>query len=344
MHSLKISDFAEFIRHVAIRNREPVIGWGQPGVGKTKVLEQIAREDGMVLVDCRLGQYDSVDLRGFPAVDQITNTTVWHAPSTLPFKDNPHFDDDKPIMLVFDEINGGKPDVMGVAMQIINERRCGEHKLRDNVHMVALANRESDKGVTNRMPLTLTNRLTHVGVEVDKDDWCAWAQTIGNMPMVAVGFYQFRPALLNTFDPKKPDKVFATPRTSEKAWHYYADEQMPSAIKHAAMAGVVGDGVAAEMWAFIQVWQQIKTYMPRILKDPTTVELPGEPSMQYAVATAVSGSMNASNCGTYHLFLKRMPPEFCVLAWNLAVQRDKGLFATTEFVAFSKQFRAIFDN
>ena len=86
-----------------------------------------------------------------------------------------------------------------------------------------------------------------------------------------------------------------------------------------------------------------KDYMPRILKDPEIVELPDEPSMTYAITVAVSGSMDAKTTSTYHKFLCRLDPEFTVLAWQLAVKRDDKLFATKEFIDFSKRFKVVFD-
>jgi hypothetical protein len=187
------------------------------------------------LCDIRLSQYDSVDLRGIPVPH--AGMTVWHAPITLPFKGNAAFsEDDVPIFLFLDEINSAAPSVAAVAYQLINDRSVGEHRLMDNVRVVAAGNREQDRGVTNRMPTPLANRFTHVEVDVDVNAWCWWAQEEG-LPAEGIAFMQFRKNLLSTFDPAKPDKAFATPRSWEKALLYYADKSMPEHIKQAAMSG-----------------------------------------------------------------------------------------------------------
>jgi hypothetical protein len=204
---------------------------------------------------------------------------VWHPPATLPFVGNNSFPDDKLILLFFDEANAPRAPVSAVAYQIVNDRRCGEHELKPNVRMVMAGNREGDRGVTNKQPLPLSNRLIHCEVGRRRDAWCEWAQENG-VPPVAIAFFQFRKDLLNTFDPMKPEKTFCTPRTAEKAWRYYADEEMPLDVKQAAMAGAVGDGVAAEMWGFVNVWQEVAQLMPRILKEPTTVKIPEKIDMQ----------------------------------------------------------------
>lgn len=339
MHTISINDAITLIEEVAINLHEPVMLWGQPGVGKSEMLQQVAVKHSAELVDVRLSQYDSVDLRGFPGVHEATGLTVWHAPSTLPFIGNPHFLDGHPIILFLDEINAAAPAVSAVAYQLINDRRVGEHKLLDNVVVVAAGNREGDRGVTNRMPLPLANRLTHAEIGVDVDTWCEWAQRKG-LPSIGVAFMQFRKPLLSTFDPAKPDKAFATPRTWVKALNYYASA-MPGHTKQAAMAGAIGDGPAAEFWGFVDVWHKM-TPISKILADPEGIELPEEASMTYATTVSVSGALTAKTVKPLHKFLVRLSPEFAVLAWQLAVKRDDGLFSTKEFIDFSQRYKVIF--
>jgi hypothetical protein len=337
MHTLSIKDAKQLIEHVAVEQREPVMIWGQPGVGKSEMMAQIANDHNAPLVDIRLSQYDSVDLRGLP--DRQDGMTVWYPPSTLPFKTNPNFSDEGLIFLFLDEINSAQLSVAAVAYQLVNDKRLGEHELRDNVVIVAAGNREGDKGVTNRMPTPLANRFTHIEIGVDVDAWCEWAQGAG-LPAVAIAFYQFRKPLLSTFDPSKPDKAFSTPRTAAKAWRYFASD-MPQHVKQAAMAGAIGNGPSAEAWGFIDVWQKIIP-VSQIEKDPMGVEVPVDGAMRYAMSVSVSGSMTTKNVSALNMYLNRMPPEFNILAWQLATKRDETLFTTKEFIDFSKKYRAVF--
>lgn len=343
MHTLNIPQLKKNLGHIALRHADPCFIWGPPGVGKSEAIEQLAKEHDAVLVDVRLSQYDSVDLRGFPDVDRGTNQTVWHPPATLPFTSNSSFPNDRLIILFFDEANAASAAVSAVAYQIVNDRRCGEHRLKPNVRIIMAGNREGDRGVTNKQPLPLSNRLIHYEVDVNVDAWCEHAQEVG-VPPVAIAFFQFRKELLNTFDPSKPEKSFCTPRTAKKAWRYYADDEMPNDVKQAAMAGAVGDGVAMEMWGFVKVWQEVAQLMPRILKEPKTVKIPEKIDMQYAIAVSVSGSMTDKTVGAYYQFLCRMEPEFVVMAWQLAVKRDSTIYKTNEFIDFSKRYKVIFRN
>ena len=357
MHTITIPQVKQLIQHVAIGQREPLMLWGPPGCGKSEAVQQVALGDHACpawltklipdivtrwllkgqLVDIRLSQYDSVDLRGIPVPTEDT-LTVWHAPATLPFKGNHNFSADHLILLFLDEINSAAPAVAAVAYQLINDRRVGEHELMDNVVLIAAGNREGDRGVTNRMPTPLANRFTHAEVGLDPDAWCFWAQEAG-LPAVGVAFIQFRKALLSTFDPAKPDKAFATPRTWRKALNYYSAD-MPADIKQAAISGAIGVGPAAEFWGFVSVWSKMIP-LSEIERDPLGVKLPEEASMRYAVTVAVSGSMTKDNVGPLNTFLMRLDPEFSILAWQLAIQRDKNVARTKEFIDFSKKYRAV---
>lgn len=342
MHTITIPEAHKVINEVAFNLREPMMIWGQPGVGKSALIHQMAQEKDAHIIDLRLSQYDSVDLRGIPSTDPKSKVTIWNMPATLPFQGNPMFEDiTKTIILFLDEINSAAPAVSAVAYQLINDRRVGEHILMDNVVVIAAGNREGDKGVTNRMPLPLANRFTHIEIGVDVDAVCEWL-TLNGFGGIGVAFLQFRKNLVSTFDPSKPEKAFATPRTWAKALKYY-NTQMPEAAKQSAMAGAIGDGPAHEFWGFVDVWQKVKDIVPRILKDPVNFDTSGfDASTTYAISVALSGELKTTNSKPIHTFLLRLSPEFAVLAWQLAVKRDAALFSTPEFLDFSKKYKAVF--
>ena len=341
MYTVKIPTAMALIEHTAIDMNEPVMLWGGPGLGKSEAVNQLAKKLNAVMVDIRLSQYDSVDLRGFPGVDATTSLTCWHPPSTLPFVGNNAFPDDQMIILFLDEMNSAVPAVLAPAYQIINDKRCGEFPLKPNVRIIAAGNREGDRGVTTRMPMPLANRFTHVEVAADVDAWCAWAQDAGH-PAIGIAFMQFRKELLYTFDPAKTDKAFATPRTWNKALKYYASN-MPEDVKMAAMAGAVGDGPSADFWTFVDTWHKIIP-IADILKNPTKAPLPEEMGMRYAVAANISGHMeNDKNLKPLCAYLSRMDAEFQVLAWHMSTRRTKNaLFTTPEFQAYAKTLAAVF--
>ena len=343
MQVIDMQTMKEAIKQIVIRKNRPCIFIGPSGCGKSEGVEQVAAEENAFLARFMLAQYDSVDLKGTPWVRDRSGyqDTVWHPASTLPFEGNPAFPDDRPILLHFDEATSGTVPVLGIMYQLTQERRVGEHKLKDNVRIALSGNRESDKGIVNRFPMPLCNRLTWYELQPTVQAFSLHAQEIGIDP-VCVAFLNWQKTKLHTFDPKSPDKVFATPRSWVTAMDYYSDTTMSAALKEASISGSIGAGICAEFYAFVEHWRMIAKLMPSILKTPDKAEVPTEPSMQYAVAVSISGSMKDNHtCTAYNTYLKRMPPEFSVMAWSLAIARDENLHQMDAFITFSKANKAI---
>jgi hypothetical protein len=337
MHTLNHTDLAATIDGVVFDLNDPLMVWGPPGVGKSEIARQVAAKHGALLIDIRLSQYDSVDMRGIPSPEQ--GKTVWNMPSTMPFVGNDAFPDDQLILLFFDEINSAAPSVLAVAYQLINDRACGEHIFKPNVRVIAAGNREGDKGVTSKMPLPLANRLCHVELGVSAE------ATIDHMletgaPAEGIAFLSWRKSLVSTFDPSKPEKAFATGRTWFKAFKVF-QSNLPGAVKRTAVAGWVGEGPALEFFAFCDMMDKVIP-VSKIVADPEGCALPDELSMCYATAVSISGEMTLENAAPLHTYLQRMDPEFLVLSWQMALKRDDELLQAPEFLQLAKKYKALF--
>jgi len=147
------------IRHALIKKR-PIFLWGPPGIGKSDVVHQIAESLEAHVIDVRLSLWEPTDIKGIPYFDSNAGTMVWAAPGELPNEElaSQH----KNIVLFLDEMNSAAPAVQAAAYQLILNRKVGTYRLPDNVMIVAAGNRESDKGVTYRMPAPLANRFVHL--------------------------------------------------------------------------------------------------------------------------------------------------------------------------------------
>lgn len=359
MKTVTVEKFCDLIISGAVLQNEPLLAWGQPGAGKSAAAKKAVKrmhtpkwkfwKKGAALIDIRLSQYDSVDLRGIPTADG--GFTTWNVPVTLPFVGNPRFNPDPEHvnLLVLDELTQAQDPTLAVAYQLVNDRAVGEHVLMDNVRIVAMTNRDGDKGVTRKLPQPLANRFTHVEVVVDVDTFCVYAQEVGLHPMGAA-FVQFRKELLNTFIVNNPktnepqvtlDKAYATPRSWEKALRYYADPDMSHEDKTILMAGAIGNGPAGEFWAYEQAYAQLSQLMPAIAKDPKKAPVPDAMDVRYAVSMAISGSMTKDNAGKYHTYLRRMSPEFVMLAWTVAIKRDENVRKSDAYVDFCDEFHYV---
>ena len=250
----------------AIKVKRPIFIWGAPGIGKSELVESIAHEmleGNNHLIDMRLALMEPTDLRGYPFRNPETNTMEWAPAADLPTEEMAkEFDN---IILFMDELNSAPPSVQAAAYQLILNRRVGQYVLPDNVNIVAAGNRETDRGVTFRMPAPLANRFRHVNMEVNFEDWQKWA-TVNRVHPDVVGYLTFAKQDLFQFDAKTSSQAFATPRS----WTYVSEslylddfETASSKEQKAEVAGSIGEGMAIK---FLE-HRKIASKLP----DPTSV-------------------------------------------------------------------------
>ena len=262
----------------------PAMIWGPPGIGKSELIAEIGAEMGRPVIDMRLLLLEPTDIKGIPYYDPATKTMKWAQPADLPQniteKDIKHAEKALEVakaskdaelvdqaeerlvllreaqrfanaILFLDEINAAPPSVQAAAYQLILNRRVGEYHLPKGVSMVCAGNRDSDKGVTYRMPSPLANRLVHMEMATNFDDWQKWAIN-NHIHADVVGFLSHHKQKLFNFDSKSPDKAFATPRS----WVFVSQlitDDLPESMNTALVAGTVGDGLATEFSAHRKV-------------------------------------------------------------------------------------------
>jgi len=226
--------------------KRPIFLWGPPGIGKSDVVAEIARDMGALLIDLRLGQMDPTDIRGIPFYNKELGKMDWAPPIDLPDEETasqyPY------VVLFMDEMNSAPPAVQSAAYQLVLNRRVGKYKLPKNVVMVAAGNRESDKGVTYRMPTPLSNRFVHSEMKVDFPSWQEWAIK-NQIHKDVVGFLTFAKQDLYDFDAKSSSRAFATPRSWTFVSELLADEDLDIATTTDLIAGTVGEGLAVKFMA-----------------------------------------------------------------------------------------------
>ena len=230
----------------AFKTKRPVFLWGPPGIGKSEVVADIAQEIGGHVIDLRMAQMEPTDIRGIPFFNKDINKMDWAPPVDLP--DEELASQFPTVVLFLDEMNSAPPAVQAAGYQLILNRRVGKYKLPDNVVIVAAGNRDSDKGVTYRMPMPLANRFIHLEMRPDFTSWQTWAVT-KNIHKDVVGYLSFAKNDLYDFDSKSSSRAFATPRSWCFVSDLLNDEDIDSDTQFNLVAGAVGEGLAVKFMA-----------------------------------------------------------------------------------------------
>lgn len=226
--------------------QRPLFLWGPPGIGKSEIVADVAKEMGGLMIDLRLGQMDPTDIRGIPFFNKEDGIMDWAPPIDLPSEETAS---QYPVVVLFlDEMNSAPPSVQAAAYQLVLNRRVGKYVLPDNVVMVAAGNRESDKGVTFRMPTPLANRFVHQEMRVDFDNWQEWA--VKNfIHSDVIGYLSFAKQDLYDFDAKSSSRAFATPRSWTFVSELLADDDIDYQTLTDLIAGTIGEGLAIKFMA-----------------------------------------------------------------------------------------------
>jgi len=322
------------IEHLTKR-KVPIFLWGPPGIGKSSIVAQIAKEQGIECIDLRLSLLDPTDLRGIPFFNQNDNSAVWAPASFLP-------DETKPKGILFlDELNTAAPMVQASAYQLILDRKIGEYTLPDGWSIVAAGNRESDRGVVFRMASPLANRFVHLEMEANIEDWKTWALK-NDISRTIIAFISYRPDALFAFNTNNDSKSFATPRTWE-----YVNEILKSKPDEDLLLTMIGGAIGEELAASFLGFKEVESKLPnidKILKGETT-QVPQETSALHMLCTSLSMRVNEQssrdileNILQYTL---NLPGEFAVMIVQDLRQRDIELDYLKTWPLWIKNFNSL---
>ncbi len=270
-----------------------VMLWGRPGIGKSRLVEQLANEEKAELRDVRLSQKTASDIGGLPALDHTNKRTTFYLPDFLPRED-------KPGILFLDELPGADEQTRIAAYGLILERRVSKLKLGDQWLIIAAGNRPEDGAISCDLGSAMNDRLVHLVIEPTAQDWLAWAMENGIATEV-MAFIQVRSDLLTgTAEMQRADNaIMPSPRSWERVsdvWKIQPGKREREII----ICGLVGDStahefltVAEELKHMASVEKIITTPRPKLHKViPTTIN--GLYGMGYALAASVRAE-NLSN-------------------------------------------------
>jgi len=275
----------------AFQVKRPIFLWGPPGIGKSEVVADITEEMGGLMIDLRMAQMEPTDIRGIPFFNKDLNKMDWAEPIDLPDQE---LASQYPIIVLFlDEMNSAPPAVQAAGYQLILNRRVGKYRLPDNVVIVAAGNRDSDKGVTYRMPMPLANRFIHLEMRADFNAWQNWAVNKGIHKDV-VGYLSFAKNDMYDFNAKSSSRAFATPRSWVFVSQLLDDNDTDTNTLENLVAGSVGEGLAVKFMAH----RKVAGRMPNptdILDGKVTTLSVKEISAMYSLTTAMCYELKEAN-------------------------------------------------
>lgn len=204
-YSVTQNELLELLLNVApVR---PVFIWGAPGIGKSALVEKFAAEVGLPCVSLLGSQLAPEDIIGIPQIKD--GTSEFLPPKMIARKE--------PYVLFLDELNACSQEVQKAFYSLIHERRVGEYHLPEGSIVIGAGNRSQDGAIVKTMSSALINRMFHVQMTANTDQWLTWAYENHLHPWVTDYIAQ-RPDHLFS-EPPKNEEPYSTPRS----WHMLSD-------------------------------------------------------------------------------------------------------------------------
>jgi MoxR-like ATPase len=317
-----------------MRTGRPIMMHGSPGTVKSSSVQQLATEMNMDLIDMRLSQREFVDLRGGLEIrDQLT---YFCPPGELPREGC------NPTIIFLDEINQADQSTQAAAYQLLLDRQLGDYYLPDNCYVCAAGNYLTDRAIVNRMGTALNNRVMHLYVHMDSQEWSHWA-LVNKIHTAVIGFIRFAPeclAEMQSADEGVQNRLrnadaFSSSRTVE-----YLSDLMNDGddIQNwwPLACGTVGIPVATKFQAYVKYYQELPDY-DDILANPTGAIMPTSRQAMLAVSIGLAGRVTEKDFGAIMKYMGRAPVEYSTAMINDALRINDDILDYPEIAVWLQQ-------
>ncbi|WP_416965413.1 AAA family ATPase [Streptomyces sp. Agncl-13] len=283
----------------------PVLLWGEPGIGKTAALTQLAAALDLPLTTVIASVHEPSDFSGLPVVgDDPAEQGVPMAPP------------DWAVRLVragrgllfLDELSTAPPAVQAALLRLVLERRIGALRLPSGVRIVAAANPRSSAADGWELSPPLANRFVHLQWTHDHEvvvrglggtwpratlprlDPEQLPEAVDFARRAVCGLLTGRPKLVHQLPSNETRRggAWPSPRSWEMAMSLIAFATAARSSREVLsllVRGTVGDGPGLELLASVD---RMDLPDPEIfLADPTAGELPARGDLRQAVLDGV---------------------------------------------------------
>jgi hypothetical protein len=235
---------------IIMKTNTAVMLWAPPGIGKSSMVKQLAKDLGLPVIDIRLAQYDPLDLKGIPTING--NKTTWLTPEFFPTEGKG--------ILFLDELTCAAPSVQNAALQLVLDRKLNNYEVPEGWKIIAAGNTAEHGAFVSKLSNPMKNRMAHIYIAPFWEDVKQYFVDNNIRPEI-VSFLDWRPELMHKM-PTTEEAAFPTPRTWEKFSDllYAAFDNNKVEGRKSLKLGmcIVGQGASVEFSSFIDIYVNIK--------------------------------------------------------------------------------------
>ncbi len=148
--------------------KAPICIWGTHGIGKTALVEEIAKENDYKFTYIAPAQFEEMgDLIGMPTIEG--DTTNFKRPEWVPTEEGPG-------ILLIDDVNRADDRILRGIMQLLQNYELVSWKLPADWQIVLTANPDGGDYSVTPMDDAMLTRMMHVTMRFDPKAWAVWAE------------------------------------------------------------------------------------------------------------------------------------------------------------------------
>ncbi|BCY12196.1 MoxR family ATPase [Actinoplanes sp. L3-i22] len=283
----------------------PVLLWGEPGIGKTAALNQLAATLDLPLTTVIASVHEPTDFSGLPVIGA---DPAVHGVPMAPPDWAVRLANSGRGLLFLDELSTAPPAVQAALLRLVLERRVGALTLPPGVRIVAAANPRGSAADGWELSAPLANRFVHLQWTYDHEvvlrglggtwpraalptlDREKLAEAVAYARRGVTELLTGRPKLVHQLPQSETKRggPWPSPRTWEMAVRLIAFGNAAGTSREVLsmlVRGVVGDGPGLELLA---VLDRVDLPDPEaLLADPGAAVLPERGDLRQAVLEAI---------------------------------------------------------
>lgn len=305
----------------AVRTGTNIHAVGEPGIGKTAVLEQTAKrfqenDPEFIFLPLYTPSLSPVDFVAFMP-DAKTDMLKPYRNSQLP---NAYDDPDARGIVFLGERDNADPATNKALQKYINNEDMGGLRKPAGVIVVSDSNELDHRSGVVQQSLALVARSQLVEVTVDADVTLKYFNDTGVNSYVQA-YLSLRKAMVSNFQEAivKPRKygVWANPRSWERLGRHLDDaDAHGEQLSADEIIGNVGEGAGREFAGFLHAARELVSYEDIVAK-PKKAPWPEKLSDQYAVIAMLSHSVKSDDFANVRTYMEREGVEKQVLFLRL---------------------------
>ncbi len=173
---LKKDDYGRYV--IPLKSQRPILLMGAPGIGKTALMEQIARELSLNLVSYSITHHTRQSALGLPFITEQTGRSVTKYTMSeiiAEIYDKIESTGIKEGILFLDEINCVSETLAPALLRFLQYKYFGTHKMPEGFVVVAAGNPPEFNRSVREFDIVTLDRMKKIDIEPSLEEWLKYA-------------------------------------------------------------------------------------------------------------------------------------------------------------------------